>query len=263
MNIEVNNIYNMDCLTGMKYIPDKSVDMILCDLPYGTTNLDWDKVINQTYLWSGYKRIIKDNGAIVLTGQQPFTTDLINSARDIFRYEIIWHKTQALGFLDAKKKPLRAHENILVFYKKLPTYNPQKTISSKGTTGHLNKKNKQIRFGIYNKNAKKDYYDDGTRYPTSVLNICNWNGVLFGRKDKHIKHPTSKPVALFEWFVKTYTNEGDVVLDNCMGSGTTAIACINTKRKYIGFEINEEYYKYSIERIHSTIVEKNSQLNFD
>jgi len=226
----------------MNDIDDKSIDMILCDLPYGTTARNkWDVIIPFDMLWEQYERIIKDNGAIVLTSQQPFTSKLIMSNEKLFRYEWIWEKTTATGHLNAKKMPMKAHENILVFYKKLPTYNAQKT------TGHERKVSK----AEHKTNCKMtlnynehDFvtYDSTERYPRSVQ-------VFSTDKQKSAIHPTQKPVSLFEYLIKTYTNEGETVLDNCSGSGTTAVACINTKRKYICIEQDEEYYNLSAERI--------------
>lgn len=244
----VNEIFNEDCLIGMQRIPDKSIDLILCDLPYGTTCCKWDILIPFEPLWKQYERIIKDNGAILLTGQQPFTTDIILSNRKIFRYEIIWEKTQKLGFLSANKMPLRGHENILVFYNSLPIYNPQKyKLHNKGIVRIRQQSND--RYDGYSTNRGGKYIDDGTRFPHSVIKISNWNGALFGNNTKATKHPTQKPVALFEYLIKTYTNAGQIVLDNCMGSGTTAIACINTGRNYIGFEKDENYYNVILKRI--------------
>lgn len=243
-DLELNKIYNIDCLKGMKLIPDKSIDMILCDLPYGhgKTACKWDTVIPFEPLWEQYERIIKDNGAIVLFGTQPFTSKLILSNEKLFRYELIYKKTKASGFQLANKMPLKGHENILVFYKKLPTYNPQKIfvgIKDKRKTFNSpeQSKNHPLASG---KIIRKP--DDGWRHPTTVIEFNNAN------KSKLI-HPTQKPVELFEWLIKTYTNEGEIVLDNCMGSGTTAIACININRKYLGFEIEKEYYDLSIKRI--------------
>ena len=247
--LEVNSIYNMDCLEGMKFIPDQSIDMILCDLPYGTTKCGWDAVIPFDKLWHEYERIIKNNGAIVLTGQQPFTTDLISSNRKLFRYELIWEKTQKLGFLDANRKPLRAHENILIFYKKQPVYNPQKTVSE--TRAKPARKRDSNRYQGYGEVDGGLYTDDRSRYPHSVLKISNWNGAGFVKNSDRTKHPTQKPVPLFEWLIKTYTNEGDIVLDNCSGSGTTAIACIRNNRNYICIEKNERYYVDSLTRVKS------------
>lgn len=241
IKLDINNIYQGDCLELMNGIPDKSIDMILCDLPYGTTACKWDSIIPFEPLWKQYERIIKDNGAIVLTGSQPFTTDLINSNRKIFKYEWIWEKTKGGAFANANRMPMKRHENVLVFYKKQPTYNPQKTKAPE----HLIDKRKTIN----NSRSVKNYTytglrpirkkDDGTRFPTSVIHVNSETGL----------HPTQKPVALFEYLIKTYTNEGETVLDNCIGSGTTAIACINTNRNYIGIELDEEYYNIAKNRI--------------
>lgn len=239
--LELNKIYNMDCLVGMRQIPDKSIDMILCDLPYGTTQNKWDTIIPLNPLWRQYERIVKDNGAIVLTGCQPFTSQLIMSNPKLYRYELIWQKTTVTGHLNAKKMPMRAHENILVFYKKLPTYNPQMT------TGHKRK----ISTARHKRNSKKstnynDYelssYDSTERYPRSVMTYAT-------DKQKSVIHPTQKPVALFEYLIKTYTNEGEVVFDGCSGSGTTAVAAINTNRKFLCMEKEKEYFDKSVERI--------------
>lgn len=246
--MELNRIYHGDCLEVMKDIPDGSVDMILCDLPYGTTDCAWDIVIPFDRLWEQYLRITKDNSAICLTSQQPFTTDLINSCRKLFRYEIIWEKTQKMGFVNANKMPLRSHENILVFYKKLPTYNPQKTFDETKNTGRI-RKQRSGRYQGYSMINSGTYKEDGWRYPHSVLKVSNWNGALFGNNSNATKHPTQKPVALFEWLIKTYTNEGETVLDNCSGSGTTAIACIRNNRNYICIEKNEQYYNDSLKRV--------------
>lgn len=240
MDNYINKIIQGDCLEVMLGIPDRSIDMILCDLPYGTTQLEWDKPLNLKKLWELYERIIKSNGAIILTGAQPFVTDLINSNRKLFKYEIIWQKTQPSGFLDANKKPLKAHENICVFYKSLPTYNPQKWW---GGTSTKRTGKSSFRSGHYGRFLDKEETgtDDGMRFPISVIKFSNWNGTLFGDKSRTVKHPTQKPVELFEYLIKTYTNEGDIVLDNCIGSGTTALAAIKTKRNYIGIEISKKY----------------------
>lgn len=238
-----------DCIELMRDIPDKSIDMILCDLPYGRTKCKWDKVIPLKPLWEEYTRIIKNNnGAILLFSQQPFTTDLINSNKKLFRYEWIWKKTVGLNFLNANRMPLRIHENICVFYKKLPTYNPQKKIRINQNYGkkRLKKANRAVQYG----NVKaQDYIDTGERYPVDVIEFSNWNGVIYGNNQNAVKHPTQKPVALCEYLIKTYTNEGDTVLDNCMGSGTTGIACLHTNRKFIGMELDEHYFNIAKERI--------------
>lgn len=220
----------------MKNIPDKSIDMILCDLPYGTTHNKWDNVIPMEPLWEQYNRIIKDHGAIVLFSQMPFGASLIMSNPKMFRYEWIWEKNQAVGFLNAKKMPLRKHENILVFYKHLPTYNPQglikldEPIQEEGSSNR-NGKN----YGV----ADKSFIRTHTNYPTDIITFSKDAGY----------HPTQKPVDLLEYLIKTYTNEGDLVLDNCMGSGSTGVACVNTNREFIGMELDEKYYKVACERL--------------
>lgn len=236
----LNKVTQGDCLGIMRQIPSKSVDMILCDLPYGTTACKWDAIIPFDALWTEYERIIKDNGAIVLTSSQPFTTSLIASNMNLYRYSLIWEKEQGVNFLMAKKQPLKVHEDINVFYKKQPTYNPQMTkgkpyTSGKGTsgevTGHVTK--------VQTKN-------EGTRYPRSVIKINRETGL----------HPTQKPVALFEYLIKTYTNEGETVLDNCLGSGTTAVAAINTNRNFIGIEREPEYVEIANRRIDEVLQRK-------
>jgi len=228
--MELNKIYNTDCIAGMTAIESKSIDMILCDLPYGITGCRWDSLIPFDKLWEQYERIIKDDGAIVLTSSQPFTTELINSNRKLFKYCWYWLKNQVTGFPFAKFQPLRCVEDICVFYKKHPTYNPQglvkleKSRHTKATPG------KYAEF-VYDRQTLSNAYETQfTNYPRQTLSFkCQRDGL----------HPTQKPVDLFEYLIRTYTNEGDVVLDNCMGSGTTAVAYINTGRNYIGFEIDE------------------------
>jgi len=243
--LELNKIYNMDCLEGMKLIDDKSIDMILCDLPYGTTKCKWDIVIPFEPLWEQYERIIKDNGAIVLFGSQPFTSALVMSNLKLFKYEWIWQKTLATNFMLVKKQPAKKHENILVFYKKQPTYNPQMEIGKP----YKDKPRKRT-VGIHGnaETIKKAINNEGTRYPSSVQ--------LFSNGNNGNVHPTQKPVELCEYLIKTYTNEGETVLDNCMGSGTTAIACINTNRNFIGFEIDKHYCDIANERIQKALAEK-------
>lgn len=235
-------IYNADCLEKMKDIKDKSIDMILCDLPYGTTARNkWDSIIPFPMLWKQYNRIIKDNGVIALWSQMPFTAQLVMSNLNMFRYEWVVEKTSATGFLNAKKMPMKAHENVLIFYKKLPTYNPQMT------HGHTRKVSK----AEHKVNCKKttDYgehglttYDSTDRYPRDVLTF-KWD------KQKSNLHPTQKPVALLEYLIKTYTNEHETVLDNCMGSGSTGVACINTNRKFIGIELDKNYFEIAKNRL--------------
>lgn len=237
MKIELNTIYNMDCLEGMKHIPDQSIDMILCDLPYGTTQNSWDSCIDLTKLWSEYKRICK--GAIVLFAQTPFDKVLGCSNLKMLKYEWVWEKeNSATGFLNAKKAPLKYHENILVFYKRPPAYNPiftegkpYKSISSANSSN-------------YGKNERTVTENTGFRYPKTILKF---------KRDSVKLHPTQKPVALLEYLIKTYTNEGNTVLDNCMGSGTTALAAINTGRNFIGFELDTTYYDIANKRIEGNL----------
>lgn len=249
------DLRNGDCLEVMKSIPDNSLDMILCDLPYGITACKWDTVIPFEPLWEQYNRIIKDNGAILLFSAQPFTVDLINSNRKMFRYEIIWEKTTKSGYLNANKMPLKAHENIIVFYKRLPTYNPQKTKVERKDIGRR-RKEKINRSKHYKEMLSTEYIEDGTRFPHDVVHFSSWNGALFGNNKKAVKHPTQKPVDLLEYLIRTYTNEGDVVLDNCMGSGSTGVACINTIRNFIGIELDEKYFKIAEQRINAAMAEK-------
>lgn len=258
--IELNTIYNEDCLEGMKRIPDGSVDMVLCDLPYGTTQLKWDTCLPFDKLWEQWLRVCKTNAAIVLFSSQPFTTDLINSNRKMFKYEIIWEKTMKSLFFLANKRPLVSHENLLVFYRHQPVYNPIKN--------HVEEK-QRIRYQQanrskhYHNNHEHYYENDGSRFPTTVIKFSNWNGALFGKTDTAVKHPTQKPVDLCEYLIKTYTNEGDTVLDNCMGSGTTAVACINTGRNYIGFELDQDYFDISQQRIKDVLHPMQTKLQFN
>ena len=231
-----------DCLILMQEIPDQSLDMILCDLPYGVTAKNhWDSVIPFEPLWEQYRRIIKPNGCIALFAQGMFMSKLMMSASDIWRYNLIWQKTSPTGFLNANRMPLRSHEEICIFYKKLPTYNPQKLSGQprKVSTAHHQKETKKSTdYGDYNFST----YDSTERYPTSVLTFAS-------DKQKCALHPTQKPVSLCEYLIKTYTNEGDIVLDNCMGSGTTGIAAQNLNRNFIGIELDKSYYQIALERI--------------
>lgn len=237
-----NKIIQGDCLEVMKDIPDKSIDMILCDLPYGTTNCKWDTIIPFEPLWKEYKRIIKDNGAIVLTASQPFTSALVMSNPDMFRYEWIWEKSHPSGFPTAKKIPMKYHENILVFYKKAPIYKPQMMTGRPNNSMGKIVKSDNNNTGEQIKEIKSvQAQQTNFKYPKSIQRFVNPRFKAM--------HPTQKPVALFEYLIKTYTNEGDLVLDNCAGSGTTGVACINTKRNYILVEKEPEYIKIIEERI--------------
>lgn len=243
----INKIINNDCLKVMPLIPDKSIDMILCDLPYGVTARNkWDNIIPFEDLWINYKRIIKDNGAIVLTATQPFATMLIASNTDMFRYDLIWEKSHAVGFLNARKMPMRKHENILVFYRKLPIYNPQILDKPKENIRPIPIKNrKTLNYGIFDEGNHRTIPIDKT-YPASIIKVSNESKVT-------TLHPTQKPVALFEYLIKTYTNENDIVLDNTCGSGTTCLAAKNLNRKFIGIEMEEKYYKIACERVEGKI----------
>ena len=247
--LEINKIYNMDCLEGMKLIDSKSIDMILCDLPYGTTQCKWDIIIPFHKLWEQYERIIKDNGAIVLFGSQPFTSELIHSNLKLFKYCWVWDKVRGVGHLNAKKRPMMVTEDICVFYKNSCTYNPQMREREKPRKS----KNKATQ-EVYGKT--KEIFEGEVlekKYPINLITFSK-----SAQKDFTL-HPTQKPVALCEYLIKTYTNENEVILDNCIGSGTTAIACINTNRTYIGFELNKEYYEIAKNRINKHIIDNNLQ----
>ena len=249
--MELNTIYNEDCLEGMKRIPDGSVDMILADLPYGTTACKWDTIIPFEPLWEQYERVIKDNGAIVLTASQPFTSALVMSNPELFRYEWIWEKSNPSNIALANKQPMKYHENVCVFYKKQPIYNKQMipressriSESHKSNYVFTNRGSEQTSLGQISVDSRK--YDAKWKNPSSVLKV---NSLRPNSKEK-VNHPTQKPVALFEHLIKTYTNEGDTVLDNVMGSGTTGVACKNLSRNFIGIELDEEYFKIATERI--------------
>ena len=228
-------LHQGNCLEIMKNIPDKSIDMILCDLPYGTTRNKWDSVIDLDLLWKQYERIIKDNGVIALFSQTPFDKILGASNLKLLRYEWIWEKAKPTGFLNAKKMPMKKHENILIFYKKLPTYNPQGLIKDgKTTVSRTNKGN----YGECSKTTIREF----TNYPNSILRFS-------GVASKEQLHTTQKPVDLLEYLIKTYTNEDEIILDNCMGSGSTGIACLNTNRKFIGIELDDKYFEIAKNRI--------------
>ena len=230
-----------DCLELMLYIPDSSIDLILCDLPYGVTQNPKDKQIELEKLWKQYKRIIRERGTIVLTSQFPFTIDLINSCPEMFRYDLIWDKVLSSGFLNANRMPLRTHEHILIFYKNLGTYNPQ---FIEGERSHSRGKMTNTGNNNYGEFEKVDNtkLQGNKKYPKSIISFTK------PHPNKAL-HPTQKSVELFEWLINTYSNEEDTVLDNCMGVGTTGIACQNLKRRFIGYEIDEEYFKIAEKRI--------------
>lgn len=233
-----------DCIELMSSIPNKSIDLILCDLPYGVTQNKSDIIIPFEKLWSHYEGIIKDNGAILLFGQGTFYVDLVNSNRKLFRYDLVWDKQLTSGFLNAKRMPLRQHEQIAVFYKKLPTYNPQftqgKPLHSKGVT-YKDKEHKNQNYGKFH--MTDDSRAGSTeKYPTSILSFAKPHPSV-------AKHRTEKPIDLLRYLIRTYTNEGDLVLDNCMGSGSTIVAALLENRKAIGIELDKKYFDIAKERI--------------
>lgn len=245
--VRLNYIDNCDCLEGMKQIPDGSVDMILCDLPYGTTACKWDTVIPFEPLWEQYTRVIKEHGAIVLFANEPFASKLRMSNLEKYRYDWIWEKENGTNFATVKYQPFRKTERILVFgdfatsynKSKPKNYNPQFSQGEKYSVKRKGKQREQLHVGA---NKATEFVNDGFRYPTDII---RFNAV---KKGTYL-HPTQKPVSLLEYLVKTYTNPGEVVLDNCMGSGTTAVACIRTGRNYIGFELDERYHAIALQRI--------------
>jgi len=227
----INKVTQGDCLELFEQIEDNSIDMVLCDLPYGTTQCKWDSVIDLDELWKAYNRIIKKDGIVVLTAAQPFTSVLVSSNLKNFKYEWIWEKSKATGYLNAKKQPLRAHESVLVFYKKWGVYNPQKTQGTPYNKGKAHRPTdvygEQVSTLVENKN--------GLRCPRTVQYFKT------AESEGKVVHPTQKPLKLFEYLIKTYTNKDDLVLDNCAGSGTTGVAAKNLNRDFILFELEEEY----------------------
>jgi site-specific DNA-methyltransferase (adenine-specific) len=237
----LNKTYIGDCLEIMRNIPNETIDMILCDLPYGVTKNKWDSVINLDLLWEQYERVIVENGAIILFGQDKFSARLMLSNEKHHRYNLIWEKTSPTGHLNAKRMPLRSHEDLLVFYKKLPTYNPQKTVGHQrkvSAAKHKRNSKKTTNYGEHGLTT----YDSTERYPKSVLTFAT-------DKQKSALHPTQKPVSLLEYLIKTYSNEDDLVLDNCAGSGSVGVACKNTNRNYLLIEKEKEYYDIILERL--------------
>jgi site-specific DNA-methyltransferase (adenine-specific) len=239
-----HKLYRGDCLKVMESIPDKSVDMILCDLPYGTTKNKWDVMIPFEPLWTHYKRIIKDRGAIVLFGSQPFTSVMVVSNIKAFRYQWVWEKSKASNFLLARKQPLKAHEDICVFSVSAPCYYPQKTAGKPfiGAGRSLKGSKSDVVNDVPNPTFRND--NAGDRFPRSVQYFVTAESEKVGAL-----HPTQKPVALLEYLIKTYTLEGETVLDNCMGSGSTIVACEHTKRIGIGIEKDRDYFKVAVKRI--------------
>ena len=240
--MELDKIYNMDCLKGMKQIPDGSVDAIICDLPYGTTANKWDIIIPLDKLWAQYKRIIKRGAPIVLFAQCPFDKILGCSNIDWLKYEWIWEKENTTGGFNSNHQPLKKHENILVFSELSSSTSGEPMIYNmqflRGKPYKIKRDPKTS--DNYNRGAGGVFVNDGKRYPTSIIEFD---------RDADTFHPTQKPVDLLRYLVRTYSNEGDTILDNCMGSGTTAVACIKEKRHFIGFELNKDYYDKACQRI--------------
>lgn len=243
---ELISLHHEDCFKAMKNIPDASVDLVLCDLPYGTTQCKWDTALPLDQLWAEWWRICKPNAAIVLTAAQPFTSALVMSQPQHFKYDLVWDKVKGTGFLNAKKMPMRNHESVLVFCRGKVTYNPQKT------TGHSRKvsyKRSHLKTDVYGDMKNDCRYDSTERYPRSIQ-------VFSTDTQSSNLHPTQKPVALMEWLIKTYSNERNTVLDCCMGSGTTGVACIKTGRNFIGIEKDEIYFNVAKDRIEQALQPK-------
>ena len=261
--IELDQIYCEDCLEGMKRIPDGSVDAIICDLPYGVLNkgnkhTQWDNIIPFEPLWEQYLRVLKENGAICLFGSGMFTAQVMVSQPKLWRYNLIWHKDRATGFLNAGKRPLRCHEDIMIFYRSSPTYNAQMEDLNGREPSHsqgygVHKITNQCYGNIH---SIETYVprDPCKKFPQSIIRIAK-------EHTADTWHPTQKPVELLRWLVRTYTNKGETVLDNCMGSGTTAVACMREGRHFVGFEMCEEYWRRACERVRNERMEQ--ELKFD
>lgn len=237
----INQVINAECLEGMALLPDKCIDAIICDLPYGTTACSWDTVIPFDKLWEQYKRIVKDNAPIVLFGSQPFTTDLINSNRDWFRYCLIYEKSRSTNYMLANKQPLKIHEDIAVFYLKQPTFNPQKSPGNPYKKIHRNGNPSDSPYPQDSRESGDLKENLGERMPTSVL--------YFNNPNNDNLHPTEKPLPLLQYLIQTYSNSGDLILDNCMGSWTTARACKDLSRNFIGFELEKKYCEIGEKRL--------------
>lgn len=235
----LNKVLQGDCIEVMKELPDNSIDMILCDLPYGTTQCKWDTIIPFESLWKEYRRVAKDNAAIVLTAAQPFTSVLVSSNLKEFKYTWVWEKSKATGYLNAKKMPMRAHEDVCVFYKKPPIYNPQMWKSTPYNKGSAHRPTE-----VYGKQKEVLVKNDtGLRYPRTVQYFKT------AESEGKVYHPTQKPVSLFEYLIKTYSVEGDVILDSCLGAGTTALAAMSCNRNFVGIELDQDYVDISNQRI--------------
>lgn len=233
---------NKDCLILLRELVGKSIDLMLQDLPYGVTQNAWDVEPPLPILWEEWERIIKDNGAMIFFSQQPFTSKLVLSRLELFRYELIWYKPLGSGFLNARLMPLRNHENLLLFYKKLPVYNPQMGVGIR-KRGMRKPDRKSSNYGNFSCGVPNYFDDEGKRYPQSVIEITN------GDRTKESFHPTQKPLDLMRYLIRTYSNDGDVVYDGYFGSGTTPKACVIEKRRFIGCEIDPVYYEYAVKRV--------------
>ncbi len=246
-NVSTGNysLYEGDCLEVMRGIPSSSVDLVLCDLPYGTTQNKWDCLIDLSLLWENYNRICKTNAAMVFTAQTPFDKVLGTSNLENLRYEWVWQKNISTGFMNANKMPLKIHENILVFYRTLPVYNPQFSVGTPFKTKRKGKVDTGENYGKVGITVRTDTINDGKRYPNTILYFPREIGL----------HPTQKPVPLFEYLIRTYTNEGAVVLDSCMGSGTTGVACVRSGRSFLGIEKDHKYFETARQRIEETKID--------
>lgn len=229
-----------DCIEVMRDLPSNSIDMVLCDPPYGCTRNEWDSLIPFDDLWDAYERIVKPDGAVVLFGSGMFTAELMASNRRMWRYNLVWSKTTPTGFLNAKRMPLRSHEDVCVFYRRPPKYNPVMTSASRKVSSAASKRGSRAAasYGAYGRTG----YDSDERYPTSVLEFAT-------DKQREALHPTQKPVALLQLLVRMYTDEGDTVLDNCMGSGSAGVACVRSGRRFVGIELDSDYYVSAERRI--------------
>jgi site-specific DNA-methyltransferase (adenine-specific) len=239
--MDKNIIYNADCLEILKTLPDNSIDLMVTDIPYATTKLNWDKSVDLQKMWPEWKRVVKQDGAFIFTATQPFATDLINSARDLFKYDLIWNKVRACGFLNANKMPLKTHESILIFYRKLPVYNP---VMREGKAYDKTKYNGiENEHGVLRKFKWESKKNEGLRFPVSILEFSqNWT------RQQQL-HPTQKPVDLFRYLIKTYSKEGDTIFDGYSGSGTAALAAKLENRNFICCETDKIHFEKSVKRL--------------
>lgn len=241
-------LFNEDCRETLKRIPDGSIDLLLQDTPFGVTQNDWDIAPNFAEMWPEWERVTKENAAIIFFGTQPFASELILSRSGLFKYDLIWEKSIATGFLNANKMPLRGHESILIFYRKLPTYNPQKIFLKTPSFKKGNKARGSENYGNFNHEMDIGS-KDGSRFPRSILNVSYEECFFDATKKNQMIHPTQKPINIMRYLILTYSNKGDTVFDGYSGSGSTAVACKMEGRNFIGSELNREYYEKSMQRI--------------